>query len=195
MKNKKILGIILIVVAFVGLTLWGLFNYSSREEMKKQLNVEAENKCIEYEKTIARLQNELNQWQDKEQGEENNTEKVIGEKAWFFLQTFYCSTNQAEDVNPLMTSEAYKKLYSNVNDNGAGIGTNENYQVTVKKQSIYYTKLSSTTADVFIMADLNVKTPANTSTSPLLFHAEMTYTDGLWLVSKILLNSTVRYNR
>lgn len=192
MKSKKTTaGILLMMIAFIATVTFSVIDHFSNT--KKVAELEKNNVCTEHLQTIERLQNEIAVLENIEHGQNDNSADIVGEKARFFLQTFYCSPKQAEDVRPLMTTTAYNNLYEKVDQGGAGIGTNENYQVSITDEQAYYTQTGEAAADVLIMATLNVRTPAGGTSTPLIFQAEMVYQNDTWLVSKILKNSTVRY--
>lgn len=188
MMNKKTKGIVIIAIVFVILiTLTGFFavRYANmREELEQRES------CTDHEQTITRLQGEVQALQDQIEGSQTNNQDEIKEKAMFFLNTFY-GADQEQNIKPLMTDEAYKKLYST--DDYRWSQTTSTYKVTINNENIYYNKISDTQCDVLILADFDVDSSTGSSSTPFLFHIEMTYQSGSWLVSEILENTTIRY--
>lgn len=188
MTNRTVKGIIIISVIFIALIGCTSFFAIQYTNMKEELEQRAS--CTEHEQTITRLQSEIQSLQDQIRGAETNNKEEIGEQAMFFLDTFY-SADQEKNIKPLMTEEAYRELYSN--DDYKWTQTTSTYKVTINNENIYYSKLSDTKCDVLILADFNVNSSTGNSTTPFLFHIEMTYQSDSWLVSDIIENTTIRY--
>lgn len=188
MTNRTVKGIIILTVIFISLI--GCTSYFAVQYVDMKEELEQRESCTEHEQTINRLQSEVQALQDQVEGAETNNEDEIGERAMFFLNTFY-SADQEQNIKPLMTADAYQKLYSN--DDYKWTQTTSTYKVTISNENIYYSRISDTQCDVLILADFNVKSSTGNSTTPFLFHIEMTYQSGSWLVSNIIENTTIRY--
>lgn len=187
-KKKGIIILAIIFLVLVVTTTVCCFKYADMKETITTL--QAQKDCTEHEKTIARLQTEINELRDKAEGLESNTETNISEQALFFLNSFY-SDNQAQNLKPLMTENAYEELFSSTTV--LEYQTSSSYKVSFSNENVYYQKLSDTEADVLILADFNVDSPSGVTSSPFIFHIRMEYKGGAWLVYDILQNSTLQY--
>lgn len=187
-KKKGIIVLAVIFLVLVVATTVCCFKYAGMRETIDTL--QAQKDCTEHEKTIARLQAEINELKDKTEGFESNTQTNISEQAIFFLNSFY-SDDQATKLKPLMTKNAYEELFSSTTV--LEYQTSSSYKVSFSNENIYYQKLSDTEADILILADFNVDSPSGVTSSPFIFHIRMEYTGGSWLVYDILENSTLQY--
>ena len=148
--TNKIKGIIILAITFIALIIATGFFGIRYADMKDELK--DRESCTEHIETIERLQNELSELQNQQKGAETNNETNIKEKALFYLNTFY-SADQEKNIKPLMTEEAYKKLYST--DTYRWTQITSDYKVTINNPIIYYTKISDTECDVLIFADFD----------------------------------------
>lgn len=86
--NSRNKGIIIItaacIVAVITSAVFG-FKYAKAKEQLETLQAQD---CTEHEKTIARLNQEVQQLQDKVNAADSNNETDISEKALFFLLLF-----------------------------------------------------------------------------------------------------------
>lgn len=187
--TNKIKGIIILAITFIALIIATGFFGIRYADMKDELK--DRESCTEHIETIERLQNELSELQNQQEGAETNNETNIKEKALFYLNTFY-SADQEKNIKPLMTEEAYKKLYST--DTYRWTQITSDYKVTINNPIIYYTKISNTECDVLIFADFDVDSLSGNTSSPFIFHIEMIYEGGNWLVSDIIQNTTIQFN-
>lgn len=190
MTNKK-RGIVILAFVFVALLATCTFCLFSYANMKSELTIlQGQKDCTEHEKTIQRLQTQLNELQNQADGARSNTKENISDKALFFLNTFY-SENQSQKIKPLMTERAYTALYSSTTADEYQV--TPTYKVTINNPKVYHNKFSDIKCDVLILADFNVSSTTGNTVSPFLFHIEMIYENGEWLVSDILQNTTIRY--
>lgn len=188
MDKKQAKGIVILAVVFVALIAVTAFFAARYSNMKQEL--EQRQSCTEHEQIIARLQKEIQELQDRIEGSESNTPSEIKNKAMFFLDTFY-SANQEQNIKPLMTEDAYKELYSN--DDYKWTQTTSSYKVTINNESVFYEKQSDTKCEIMVLADFDVNSSSGSTSTPFLFHIEMIYQNGEWLVSEIMENTTIRY--
>lgn len=186
--NNKVKGLVLVGVVFVVLisvtAFLGIKYSNMKEELKQRQS------CTEHEQTIDRLRGEIQDLQDKITGSQTNNQDEIKQIAAFFLDTFY-GADQEQNIKPLMTEDAYTELYST--DDYKWTQPTSTYKVTINNKNVYYSKISDTECDVLILADFDVSSSTGNSSTPFLFHIEMTYQSGTWLVSEILQNTTVKY--
>lgn len=187
--NNKIKGVVIIAVTFVILITTTGFFAIKYSDMKEELaNRES---CTEHLEIIERLQEQISDLQNKQEGSKTNNEKTIKDKALFYLKTFY-SADQEKNIKPLMTDEAYQELYST--DEYRWTQVTSDYKVSINNATSYYSKISDTKCTVLILADFDVDSSSGSTSSPFIFQIEMQYQHGNWLVSEILKNTMIQYN-
>lgn len=188
-KKKGIIIIAIAIILLIVITIGS--SYKCITTTRKLNSIQSQQDCTEHEKTIARLQSEVNQLRDIVEATESNNDTTVCDKAMFFLESFY-SPDQATKIKPLMTENAYKELYGSTTVQQ--YQTSSAYKVSFSNVSTYYSKISDIEADVLILADFNVDSSSGVTSAPFIFHINMIYENGNWLVQDILQNSTIQFN-
>ena len=213
-NKQKVLGIAIVIIAFIGLIVFGISNYLKVSDLEQKLEENStESSYLDQSKIIDELHKEIERLKNQEKEETSSNDNIViresfdldsvKKAAQSFIEIYYNHDNASmydmyDKIKPLVNEYVYQELAGHVepdesqHENVDGIY----YRSRLDQTKMYCNKINDNKADIFIMTDLRIQTNKNkpATVSQILLNFEMENVNDKWVVSNIKLKSAIQIN-